>query len=212
MIWIDKQREPDSWTEHRLTPCAKYEPTQDLRNALLIDQGFICAYCMRRIPADDRPFELATSKIEHLLSQDNHTDLQMNYSNMVVCCSGRMNGEMHCDASKGEADIQCSPLSRAAMQTIKYKTDGTIESTNAVYNKELNDVLNLNVSILKDNRKAAWEAVRDYFKSRDSWNVPTLRKMLERYQSKGKKGKKIEYCGIVIYMLTKKLRQQGVAL
>lgn len=212
MIWIDKQREPDSWTEHRLTSGAIYEPTTDLRNALLADQGYICAFCMRRIPADDSPFEHATSKIEHLLSQEHHSDLQMNYSNMVVCCSDRMNGEMHCDASKGEADIQCSPLSRAAMQTIKYKNDGTIESTNAVYNSELNDVLNLNVGILKDNRKAAWEAARDYFTNKDCWNVPTLRKMLERYQSKGKKGKKIEYCGIVIYMLTKKLRQQGIVL
>ena len=43
MIKIEKKTEPHSWTKHRLTEGAKYEATSDLRNALLSDQGYLCA-------------------------------------------------------------------------------------------------------------------------------------------------------------------------
>lgn len=40
MIKIEKGKEPKSWTTHRLTPGAVYEATDDLRDALLADQGY----------------------------------------------------------------------------------------------------------------------------------------------------------------------------
>lgn len=207
MIWINKQQEPASWTQRRLTPDATYEATPDLRESLLKDQGYICAYCMRRIPTSDAPFENATSKIEHLFSQKNNEELQMEYSNMVICCPGRLFGNMHCDASKGKENIQCSPLSQEAMSTIQYNNDGTIKSTNGVYNTEINDVLHLNIDILKANRKALWEAVRDRIQSEGMWKKAYVRRVLEEYSSFDAEGMKKPYCGIIIYKLTRKLDQ-----
>lgn len=207
MIWINKQQEPASWTQRRLTPNVTYEATPELRESLLKEQGYICAYCMRRIPASDAPYENATSKIEHLLSQENHEDLQMEYSNLVVCCPGRLYGNMHCDASKEDKDIKCSPLSQDAMRTIQYNTDGTIKSTNETYNAEINDVLNLNIDILKSNRKALWESVRNRLQSEGLWKKAYVRRVLDEYSSFDSDGQKKPYCGIIIYMLTKKLRQ-----
>ena len=210
MIWINKQQEPASWTQRRLTPNATYEATPDLRDSLLKEQGYICAYCMRRLPVSDAPYENATSKIEHLLSQKKHDELQLEYSNMVVCCPGRLFGNLHCDASKGEEDIQCSPLSQEAMSTIQYYNDGTIKSTNAAYNTEINDVLQLNIDILKSNRKALWEAVRKEIQRHDDRTLAFMRRVLDVYKSFDADGKRIPYCGIVIYKLTKRLRQSGV--
>ncbi|MCF2598074.1 hypothetical protein I6E10_04830 [Phocaeicola barnesiae] len=50
---IQKQPEPREWTEYRLTPGAHYEASSELRQALLEEQGYLCAYCMRRIPVHD---------------------------------------------------------------------------------------------------------------------------------------------------------------
>ena len=161
---------------------------------------------MRRIPAKDGKID-ATSKIEHILSQENHKNLQMNYGNMVICCPGKMNdGELHCDSSKGENDLFCSPLSRTAMMTIQYNpSDGRIKSSNPNYDREINDVLNLNTQILMDNRSETWNAVCDYLTTQ-GWTLSNVRKELDRYQCKNIEGKRIPYCGIVIYFLTKKLR------
>ena len=67
---IIKSKEPKEWTEYRLTPGVKYSPISELREALLKEQGYLCAYCMRRIPTKDGNSE-ETSRIEHLKSRKN---------------------------------------------------------------------------------------------------------------------------------------------
>ncbi|MDM8338404.1 hypothetical protein [Mediterranea massiliensis] len=101
---IEKQSEPREWTAHRLTPGAKYEAKPELREALLKEQGYLCAYCMRRIPIRDTNSN-ETTRIDHILSRRNHPELQLNYSNMVVCCPGAITSDFHCDKQKGENDI-----------------------------------------------------------------------------------------------------------
>jgi hypothetical protein len=51
---IEKNIEPREWTEYRLTQDnPPYESKLELRESLLKEQGYICAYCMRRIPVKD---------------------------------------------------------------------------------------------------------------------------------------------------------------
>lgn len=158
MIKIEKTREPHSWTEHRLTDGAEYEATSDLRDALLADQGYICAYCMRRIPAHDKG-TTETTRIEHIIPQSKLTrEQRMDYRNMVICCPGAMTStfekDCHCDRHKGEKPISFSPLDQNFINTLSYNTDGSIISTNTIYDREINEILNLNVELLKANRKA----------------------------------------------------------
>lgn len=96
---ILKQLEPREWTKHRLTPGAKYEAVPELRKALLEEQGYLCAYCMRRIPIRDTNSNEST-RIDHILSRTKHPELQLNYSNMVVCCPGAITSDFHCDKQK----------------------------------------------------------------------------------------------------------------
>ena len=93
------------------------------------------------------------------------------------------------------------------------KIDGEIVSSEDKYNNELNDVLNLNTPILKENRKNAWEAVKKELialKGEKPWNKAILSKYIKKYSYKTEKGGKFKltpYCGVVLFFLQKKLKQ-----
>ncbi len=210
MIRIVKTKEPKSWTKHRLTDGALYEASSDLRDSLLAEQGEICAYCMRRIPVADAGTS-ETTRIEHIKPQSNLSrEEAMDYRNMVICCPGAMAStskkDCHCDRHKGETFISFTPFDQNFIDTLSYKSDGTIESSNKKYDKELNEVLNLNVGILKANRKAVRNQLIATLGTRE-WKKSDIEKILKIYSSKDAEGKKKEYCGVVVQYLTKKLRQ-----
>jgi len=219
MILIKKKSEPKEWTKYRNTPGVDYHSIPELVDSLLEEQGYICAYCMRRIPCKDRlykkdgiTFTLTDEdhRIEHILSRENHEDKKLDYSNMVICCPGHIGDEEHCDRLKGSNDITFSPLNQDFIATLSYKTDGEIISSNEQYNKEINDVLNLNTKLLKENRKNTWEAVKKELiaqKGGKPWNKTILSFYIKKYSSLNKQLKLIPYCGVVLYFLQKKLKQ-----
>lgn len=57
MIKIAKNKEPKEWTEYRNTPGVDYQSIPELVESLLKEQGYICAYCMRRIPHRDKLYK-----------------------------------------------------------------------------------------------------------------------------------------------------------
>jgi hypothetical protein len=207
MIRIIKSKEPNEWLKYRKTPGVSYQATPELRKSLAEEQGYICAYCMSRIELSNN-----STRIEHILSQANHEDLSMDYSNMVLCCKGCLNDNdpstFHCDRKKGEKDLHCSPLSESAMNTIKYSSkDGTISSSNTSYDKDLNDYLNLNVCHLKSNRLQTLDGLIDVLKTKgfSSYNINHY---LDIYNNPDQNNMKKPYCGIVIWFLKKKLGQK----
>ena len=69
---ITKNTEPKAWTQYRLTPGAAFKPIPELVNSLLDEQGYICAYCERRIPCKDAVEGTPGAenhRIEHLRTQ-----------------------------------------------------------------------------------------------------------------------------------------------
>ena len=222
MIQIKKNPEPRKWLEYRSTPGVDYQSIPELVDSLLEEQGYICAYCMRRIPSKDRLYKRdgktfvhtnEDHRIEHMLSRENHDDKKLDYSNMVICCPGHIGNEDHCDRLKDNKDISFSPLDANFIATLSYKMDGAIVSSNESYDKEINEVLNLNTPILKENRKNIWEAVKKELivqKGEKSWNKAILSKYIKKYSSKTRKDGKIKltpYCGVVLFFLQKKLKQ-----
>lgn len=206
---ITKKSEPKEWTKYRLTPGVKYQAKDFLRNSLLEEQGFICAYCMRRIPSkDENSNEL--SRIEHLKSQNKYPEKQLDYSNMVVCCPGAIDHNYHCDKSKGDFDVSFDLFSDQFISTILYRSKtGEIYSTNEKYSFEMNDVLNLNNRLLMRNRKAALDGVIKVLKKK-GWTKTNITVFLKIWNNKRKNNKKgweyLEYCGIVVWFLKQKLR------
>lgn len=206
MIQINKGIEPIKWTAKKTTPgFTEYEAIPELRDALLIEQGYICAYCMRRLPARDVNVD-ATSKIEHIKSQEDRSDLQLNYANMAICCPGNLNDETHCDNLKGCRSVSFNLHTRALQQSIEYASkDGFIRSTNTTWNKEINELLNLNHTMLKANRKEALWGVIEYLNAA-KWTTQTINNKLNQWRQLNAEGKYFEFCGIIIWYLEKKLR------
>lgn len=166
MKHIKKGTEPEELLQYRnYTPNASYEgfsSKQAVREALVLEQGAICAYCMQRIHLDissDSPTD-----IEHYHSQDNHPELQLDYTNMLGVCKGNSQNKAaahlyHCDKSKDQPKnkpflpLTVNPLERHSVDTIRYRSDGTIYSENETINDELDIILNLNEPNLVTYRK-----------------------------------------------------------
>jgi len=162
MKQIKKAGEPDSLTAHRKKSHASYEnypEKDDLRDSLVKEPGYICCYCMQRISPDAEKM-----KIEHRQPQKKHSELQLNYQNLLASCTGNEGKPkhlQHCDTSKGEQKITINPAdkSKNCEESTKYKGNGQIYSDNKVIDCELNDILNLNTPALVNNRKAIKEQI-----------------------------------------------------
>jgi uncharacterized protein (TIGR02646 family) len=211
MVTILKQREPQAWINYRRTPGVAYQALPELRQALLEEQGYICAYCMRRIPVRDRLQARnddigETSRIEHIHSRERYTERALDYTNMVICCPGMIDGTAHCDRSKANQDISFTPLEAHIQSSITYGTkDGEIKSDNRAWNGEINIALARNNPLLKRNRVQVLAGIRAVLEKK-KWKKTELEKRLEEWQG-FKDGKKKPYCGIVIWYLEKKIRQ-----
>jgi len=203
MIRIKKNAEPFDWKRYRETPGVSYEARPKLRDSLLKEQGYLCAYCMCRISREK-------SRIEHLQSRKNHPEKQLNYNNMVICCEGNHNGKESCDRKKGDRDITFNLFSDKDIATLRYSSrDGTIRSTNPTYDDELNKLLNLNNGTLKDNRHQAYRGLITEL-SKKKWTPKTLRKQREEWAARDEEGQFSPYLGIVLWHLDKWLsRHKG---
>ena len=159
---ITKGPEPVSLIAHRKTPHSDYDnynAKDALRRALVSEQRGLCCYCMDRI----RP-EPSSMKIEHWRSQARYPGEQLNYRNLLGTCLGSHDqpGHLqHCDARKGDRDLQWNPADPAHhIETrIRYDPDGSIRSDDADFEGQLDNVLNLNLPKLRKHRKGQLDAV-----------------------------------------------------
>ena len=167
MRTITKGPEPRSLTAHRNAPhsdYANYPVSEDLRRALVSEQRRLCCYCMGRIRPDRK-----VMKIEHWRCQVHYRDKELSYGNLLAAClggSGQPRNFQHCDTRKGNSDLQWNPADPAhQIETrVCYGLDGAIRSGDTDFNEQLNEVLNLNLRWLKNNRKSMLTAVLDWWK------------------------------------------------
>lgn len=210
---IHKQREPDELTEYRLKPCAVYDGDASftpvkakIREHLLEEQGYLCAYCMQRIQAD-------TMKVEHWQCQENHPDVQLDYKNMLGVCfgnEGQPSKNQTCDTRKGSADLKYSPANPTHRidSQLKYLGNGKILSDDPEFDQQLNNVLNLNYSRLIQNRtKIIEDVIRLLSKKEGSRTPAQIQKILEHWVVPNRDGQLQPYSGVAIYFLTKRLKQ-----
>lgn len=202
MIWIHKGKEPSSLTLYRCQPNSYYDgysQKDELREALLRDQGHLCAYCMRRIRNDRN-----TMKIEHWKAQSTlETEAEkLNYQIMLGVCDGcRGSKDLYttCDEHRHDMDLHVNPLDRSMMDTIFYDRNGKIKSDVEQYDDELNTVLNLNCeqasSRIVQNRKKVYQECM---------------KRLKRLQNDGKWKKKHAVKNIAAVRTTGRWEKAGI--
>ena len=192
MKWINKSKEPNYLQEYRgrtepEQPEPNYEsfktdiglgdisPATDLRKALLDDQGYICAYCMKRIPHSHTEKDVTSDnmKVEHLVAQSTERSkkdkLDITYTNMLACCMGNKGKDEKyetCDTRKKDKPIKISPLEAAHIRTLKYGADGSIYSIDDAFDFEIKTILNLNEDNLKEQRAAIYTSIDKIVKNK----------------------------------------------
>jgi uncharacterized protein (TIGR02646 family) len=180
MKLIQKQNEPNYLTEHRKKDGTDYEsfkrdvglgnisPPTGLRESLLNEQGFLCAYCMKRVPHKhiEKGIERDDMKIEHRISQTTQESkvnkLDISYGNMFACCMGNEGLKekfQTCDTKKSHQSITINPTNANHIRTISYAPDGSIHSTDVVFDKEIKEILNLNEDNLRRQRESIFYVI-----------------------------------------------------
>ena len=175
MLKIDRGEPPAELTENvqELLPEQRsYENLSSetraaLKESLLERQGHLCAYCMRRIEDVDH------AKLEHLYPQsrsiaEGHLEKTVDYANMLVSCMGgsdvrgRPHSTQTCDSHKGNETISINPCSQSDVDTIRYRRNGEIFSTNPAFDRDLDETLNLNCreAFLPQDRAGVYEAMQ----------------------------------------------------
>ncbi len=168
---IQKGPEPVSLTSHRAVHGATYKDQSfapfkdDIRKALLGEQLALCCYCMCRISKDLRPLPtkpngppVVQMKIEHWQSQTGFPARQLDWTNLLGACPGGMGtppSAQTCDTRKGRQSIALNPLDPAHVSTLRCLTTGHLESTDPVFQADINERLGLNYRVLVEERKAS---------------------------------------------------------
>ncbi len=209
---ITKSPEPLSLTRHRAaahSDFGNYTAKDDLRQALVTEQRGLCCYCMGRI----RP-EPASMKIEHWRCQAHYLDEQLNYRNLLGVClggDGQPTRRQHCDTRKGDRDLRwnpADPLHRIETR-VRYEPNGSIRATDdADFDAQLETVLNLNLPVLKSNRRSVLDAVLGWWrheKARIRGPVPRSRFIQKRAAYVRDNGQLQPYCQVAVWWLEQRL-------
>jgi uncharacterized protein (TIGR02646 family) len=133
----------------------------------------------------------------------------------------------HCDKLKGETPIVVSPAdpSRNCEQLLRYLPDGEITSDDEAIRRDLDETLNLNLDVLKRNRKVVLDATLEYLRRKHpsgDWTAVLLQQEILR--RKGFRSRAVEpdpaeipprpqqtamvfdeYCQVAVYYLQKRL-------
>lgn len=206
MIKINKGSAPREWIEYCRTKGVSYQAIPELTEALYREQGYICAYCMRRIPLTKRDYNSNEDhRIDHILCRDDHHDRELDYSNMVICCPGAINEDLHCDKKKDNKDVTFDLFSDYSINTLSYSTNtGEIKSSNLIWNDEINRLLNLNNKLLKINRKWVIDSIITTI-GKKRWTKRVIIEQLKLWEGIDRDGKRKQFCGVAIWFLKKTL-------
>jgi uncharacterized protein (TIGR02646 family) len=215
MRTILKGAEPKSLLAYRKSGDASYEgyqDKQDVRDQLVREQRGLCCYCQSRIYAN-----AAGMKIEHWQSQSppKFPQRQLDYTNMLgACLGGQKNGEKsprdkhHCDTLKGDADL-CFCLTDSAHpieRHLQFLGDGRIQSRIPEIQRDIDEVLRLNLSHLQENRRAVLRAFQQRLIHGKQLDVS---KELSKWDGT-QQGELPEFAQVIVYWLQKKQARANV--
>jgi uncharacterized protein (TIGR02646 family) len=183
----------------KLTQKKKHK--QALQDVIIEEQGYICAYCNRRIhkqkPEDDEQL-----RMDHLDSKDKHPAKTLDYYNLVGCCYGDQREKtrttpprsVHCDVSKDNIELPLAifPTNISCEEVLIYTSEGEILSNDTLVNEAINKTLNLNCEKLTTARKSKLSPYVNVDIDKDE-----AEKLVQHYQTFV--GDKLEpYCGVLI--------------
>lgn len=167
------------------------EAKEQVRTALLEDQGFLCCYCMRSIHP-----ETHRVRIEHHQSQSSTSSRDLDWDNLLAACSGAdttrarnesdaaarkiSRAQQTCDYRKGNEPITINPLTRN-VDVIDYLPTGRLLHPDERLQQDIDERLNLNVGFLVDARRVARNRLIKRLQADLGTTREWTKKQLERY-------------------------------
>ena len=156
-------------------------------------------------------------KIEHWRCQEHYRGEELKYRNLLGAClggEGKPAQRQHCDTRKGDKDLKWNPAEpmHHIETRIRYELNGSIRSDEAEFDRQLNDVLNLNLPLLKNNREGLLDAVLQWFRFKKARNRgPMSRDDLVRKRDEhiGGDGELAPYCQIAVWWLDQRLARMA---
>lgn len=204
---ISKGNEPTSLTEHRCNPPATYDNygyKDALRESLVAEQRGLCCYCLSPIHATNN-----SMKIEHWHCQSKYPNEQLDYRNLLGSCKGNEGSAFdaqHCDTRKGDADIKWNPANPDhPVEQFVFFENGRVKSRDPEFDKQINEVLNLNVAFLVNERKAVLDSLAKALPRQGTWSRTTLERLLRDWNGDSNTSELAPYCQVVVYWIRKRL-------
>ena len=138
MKYILKNPEPREFTEWKALANTDWQPRYDelsgslkqiVKNALMVEQGFICCYCERELSDED-------AHIEHFQPQNDPGVDSLDYSNLLCSCQNQIKkGEpRHCGNLKGawfDPVLLISPFDPGCENRFAFTGNGKIKPASA---------------------------------------------------------------------------------
>jgi uncharacterized protein (TIGR02646 family) len=155
-------------TPHATWDSLSASDKDQVREAILRDQGCLCAYCQRRIPTSD-----GRMKVEHWQAQSGGKHM-LRWTNLLGVClgdeaaeTGATRGEKHCDTFRGDTPLFLHPVDGqgpSPREHLAYGPEGETKPSRGTTRREavLGDIqaLNMNAARLRRERRIIYEEVK----------------------------------------------------
>ena len=204
MKHIRKNAEPQTFTEwkmhHKDNKQLHYgmlvgDLKQEVKDALLAEQGYICCYCERRLTNHN-------SHIEHLRPQSDPAADPLDYTNLLCSCQKLLDkgAPRHCGNLKGQwydEELLVSPLDPSCETRFAFNADGKIKPAQDqdLAAQETIERLGLGIPKLNNLRASAIEPFLD-----ESLSADELKLFVENYLEKNSSGMFGEFWGMIRYL------------
>lgn len=211
LIKIDVSKEPKCLKvlrqEDRTYDDLQGECKKKTREILGEEQHGYCAYCERK---PNSKFH-----IEHFEPQSKNKSRVLDFSNFLGVCSGREYIEPkksslssdHCQVSRGSEPLNIDPRNQSHISQIYYENDCTVRSSIEIHDKELHDILKLNIQALKKGRNERFKKSYDRLIKDRNQNKLTKENALKKKIKSIKEERIHEYSGYLLYMYSQQLKQ-----
>lgn len=203
MISAPKGPAPVCLTTLTTTPGADWDSVhgdqkQSMRDALVRDQGSLCAYCQRRV----QPTE-SEMRIDHWHPRERGGGV-FQWNNLVGSCADRIT----CDVAKQETPLFLHPARGVGpdpRRFLRYTGSGEVVADDARAGEDM-ETLGLNDARLVRARRAVMDALGAWFE-RSSPTTKELHRRIALLESP--EGESPEYAAVRAYYFRKKVRARG---
>ena len=202
MKYIVKQVEPLEFSQWKALENSDWKPAySDLRGAekgavkasLLVEQGYICCYCNRRISSED-------SHIEHLEAQSADEAGRLNYANMLASCLRETyrTQPLHCGKARENRPLPVTPLQPGCERRFRFSFYGDIHPADDADAEAAQTISLLALDKLRAGREAV---IRRFLEGLGTLTAGEKAALERKYRERDSEGRFTEYCTAILYVL-----------